>query len=148
VVERPRADRVHALQEATGEARPLVSRVVEAARFADVLEEALEGGIGRVRRHDRDGRTNSTSAGAIRSSARTWATAPLAIAAAGMPKNSEEASSWASTTPPASFNATAPAAPSDPVPENTTATQSPADALASDSSRTSAEGLTTGIRGP
>src|SRR3954447_9334141 len=126
LVERLHADGVHALQEATRQARPLVPRVVEAARVADVFEETLEGGISRICRHDRDGRTNSTSAGAIRSSARTWATAPLAIAAAGMPKNSEEASSWARTTPPASFNAAAPAAPSDPVPENTTARQSPA----------------------
>ena len=85
LLEAPGADRVHPLLETPDQARPLVTGVVEAARVADVLQQSFERGIDGGR-HDKHGRTNPTTAPAIWSSARTRSTAPLAIAADGMPK--------------------------------------------------------------
>src|SRR5262249_16391856 len=116
VLERLRADQVHSLLEAASEARPLVERVVEAAGVPNALEQLFERRMELGLSHDSDGRTSSTTAAAMSSSARTRSTTPLAIAADGMPKYSEVAWSCASTKPPAPLTAAAPSAPSDPAP--------------------------------
>ena len=83
---------------------------------------------------------NSTTAAAMPSSASTASTAPVWIAAPGIPKCSDVVSSCATTVPPACLTAAAPRAPSRPLPERTTARQRLGCASASDESRTSALG--------
>src|SRR5581483_3477509 len=122
LIEAARADGLQPLGEPPHQTGALVAREVEAARATDVLQKILEARIDR-RRHERHGRTNSSTAAAMPSSPRTLSTAPVAIAAPGIPKYSALASSCASTVPPDAFSAAAPTAPSVPVPERMTAIQ-------------------------
>src|SRR5439155_19068042 len=133
------ADALQPLLEAAHETRTAVSGVVEAALVAHELEEAFERGI---RLAHRTAPAHWSTAGAMASRGRTSSTPPARIAAPGIPKYCEVASSCATTWPPACFTAAAPAAPSRPVPERMTAVREPAWFRASDRSRTSALGRT------
>ena len=82
-----------ALADAPDDRRPLVPRVVEAAVLAQVQEQCLEllSGLETQSRSPEPSRL--CSAPGISSSDSTKSTAPVRIAADGMPKNSDEASS-------------------------------------------------------
>src|SRR5439155_9471677 len=133
------ADRLHPLLEPAHQRRAPVAGVVEAALVADVLEQLLELRVGRA--HGATG-AHSSTAGAISVRGRTSSTPPARIAAPGIPKYCDVASSWASTRPPARLTAAVPAAPSIPVPERTIAVHGPRWFPASERSSTSALGRT------
>src|SRR5439155_23667689 len=113
-------DVLHALLHAPHQARPLVAPEVEASAALQVLEQSIEfafrGVVHKV------AAARFISARPMRSSGSTKSTWPVPIAACGMPKNAELASSCAITAPPAALIAATPAAPSEPVPLRTTPT--------------------------
>jgi len=85
------ARRLHALLETPHEARPLVLRVVESSRLVHEVEELFEPGI-ELRAHARaPGATMRLRAGPISAAGRTWSTAPVSMAAPGIPKNCADA---------------------------------------------------------
>src|SRR5712692_6506949 len=75
------------------EAGALVASEVEASGVAKVFDQALEIVSGFQRHVSASAATSVTSFGAISSSARMKSTSPVLIAADGIPKNSDVASS-------------------------------------------------------
>src|SRR6185436_18025850 len=85
------ARRLHALLETPHEARPLVLRIVEPPRLVDEVEELFEPGI-ELRAHAAaPGATMRLRAAPISAAGRTWSTAPVSMAAPGIPKNCADA---------------------------------------------------------
>src|SRR5207253_1503403 len=103
------------------QARALVAGEVKPTRVAKVFDQGLEIGSGLQRQSTAAPASSAMRPGAISSSGKTKSNAPVAIAADGMPKNSEEASSCAMTVPPRCLIAVTPIAPSWPEPVRTTA---------------------------
>src|SRR6185503_161207 len=103
--------------DAALQAGSLVAREVEPAALHDELEEGLELFVLVFGHQDAPPSVRSVArARGISSRDRTKSTAPVWIAAEGIPKNSELASSCAMTVPPIFFTACTPMDPSVPVP--------------------------------
>ena len=136
------AELLAALGDSPHEARALVAGEVDSARLAQVLDQVLE----LVTWFEAQSRTlpatRVTSAEGISFSESTKSTAPVRIAAEGMLKNSEVASSWTMTVPPRALIAVTPIEPSLPAPVRTTAMARSPYAAATDSNRRSADGRT------
>src|SRR5229473_833041 len=109
-------DASHPLCDAAQEGGPLVAAEIETARLSQVLEQTPEVGAFRLLGHlDNSFMTSVTSAGAISSSGRTKSALPDLIAAPGMPLNSADDWSCATTVPPIFLIAPIPIDPSLPV---------------------------------
>src|ERR1700686_614249 len=112
----------HALRDPAKERGSLVAAEIEAACLSQILQQTLEIGALRLVGHVANSFiTRVTRAGAISSSGRMKSALPDLIAAPGMPLNSAEAWSWATTVPPIFLIAPIPIDPSLPVPVSTTA---------------------------
>src|SRR5438552_763090 len=112
----------HSLGEPAVQGGALVATEIETPILQQVLEEAVEVGILRIVGHwAMPFMIRVTSADGISSSGRMKSAFPDLMAAAGMPENSAERSSWAITVPPIFLIAPMPIDPSLPVPVRTTA---------------------------
>src|SRR6266508_565520 len=135
---------LHPLQHPAHEAGPFVTREIEAAALPQVLQQMLELGVGFCcRAHPTSSLvTRLISAFGISANGSTKSTAPVCIAAPGMPKNSELFSSCTITVPPIFLIARTPMEPSLPVPVRTTAMARSLKLAATDSNNKSADGRT------
>src|ERR1700730_740901 len=116
------ADLRHPLFDPAEQCGSLVAAEVEASSLSQVLQQALEVGTIRLVRHFAISfMTSVTRAGAISSSGRMKSGVAGFTAAPGMPPNSAEAWSCATTVPPIFLIAPTPIEPSKPVPVSTTA---------------------------
>src|SRR4029077_16156978 len=131
-----------ALADAPHDRVSLVPAVVEAAVLAQVLEQHLELLAGLQSQSRSPLPSRLWSAPGISSSESTKSTAPVRMAADGIPKNSDEASSCAMTVPPRCLMAVTPIEPSWPVPVRTTAMARLPYEAATDSNSRSADGRT------
>src|SRR5262245_16164455 len=152
------ADELHPFVDPAPERRALVPGEVEPATVPQELQERLEHPVVAVGHRSRivavghrcsivvvghrcsTPFTNVRRAPAISSSGSTKSTQPVWIAAPGIPKNSEVASSCAITEPPIFLIARIPIDPSLPVPVRTTASARSRKTAATDSNSRSAEG--------
>src|SRR5579859_4394014 len=93
-------------------------------------------------------RTPCSRIGTIACGGSTWSTTPRLMAAAGMPKTTELASSWAIVVPPARLSALRPTAPSSPIPVNTTPMAVRPYSRATEANRCVADGRWSEMGGP
>src|SRR5207245_5014889 len=133
---------LHPFPNASHQSGTLVACEVKTAAAFDVLQQGFKFGRDFYTNHRASPATRATRAAEISSRERMKSTFPVWMAAPGMPKNSEVASSWAITVPPIFLMACTPIWPSLPVPVSTTAMARPLKPAATDSKRRSAEGRT------